>query len=82
MAPRTSAVIRKRLSTKLNLKNLGIGDQVGLILATSLKNLPFVSSVDLSGNNLSDVSIKSLFDAIETNPNITEIDFSSNDIDG
>ena len=79
--PRTSAILRKRLSSKLSLRSIGIGDEVGLILASSLNTLPFVSSLDLSDNNLTDASMRALFEAIETNPNISEIDFSTNDMD-
>ena len=79
--PKTSAMIRKRLSTKLNLNSQSIGDTVGLILASSLHNVPFISSIDLSDNNLTDASIKALFEAIMNNQNIKEIDFSRNDLD-
>ena len=54
---------------------------MGLILAKSLDSLPFVSVLEMCDNNLTDESMKSLFEAIERNPNIVEIDFSTNDID-
>jgi len=74
-------MIRKRLTSKLSLNNQGIGDRCALILASSLSDVPFISSLDLSDNNLTDVSMTPLFEAIQHNSNIKEIDFSSNVID-
>lgn len=74
-------MIRRRLSSRLSLTNQGIGDSMALILAASLDTLPFVMALDMADNNLTDESMKDLFEAIERNPNIVEIDFSTNDID-
>ena len=78
--PRMSAVLRKRLSTTLNLNNLGLGDQIAQFLASSINSIPFVKVVNIAGNNLTDDSIEPLVVAIQSNPHIEEIDISQNKI--
>ena len=67
--------------TEINLKNLGIGDQMAKIFADCLEGLPMVKSVNISDNNLTDEGLAPLFKAMMSIPTLEEIDLSYNDVD-
>lgn len=53
--PRASLVIRKNISKRLNLQHHGMGDQMAVVLAESLQGLPFVESINIADNMLTDI---------------------------
>jgi Ran GTPase-activating protein (RanGAP) involved in mRNA processing and transport len=73
-------VIRRHKSTHLKLSHLSIGDRVAGILADSLFDLPGIESVDLSDNNLTDLSLVPCVKSLAFIPNLTEINLSFNHI--
>lgn len=81
MNPRAALIIRKHAATQINLKNLGIGDQMAKIFAGCLEGLPMVKSVDISDNNLTDDGLAPLFKAMMSIPTLEEINLSYNDVD-
>jgi Ca2+-binding EF-hand superfamily protein len=81
IAPRCGMLLRGKETTSLWLDHLGMGDKLGVLLATGLHDMPLITSVNLTDNNLTDVSLKPLIDAIAGNPSITELFLSQNKID-
>jgi hypothetical protein len=55
--PRSSYVIRKNLSKKLELQHHGMGDEVGTLFAESISGIPHIHSINLKDNNLTDKSL-------------------------
>lgn len=51
---------------------------MAVLLADSLRNLPYVQSIDLSDNNLTDVGMSPILLAIITIPNLLELNLSNN----
>ena len=76
--PRCNMLLRGKETTSLWLDHMGMGDQLGLLLASGLHDIPLITSINLSDNNLTDVSLKPLIDAIARNPSITELFLSQN----
>lgn len=76
--PRASLVLRKRMSTHLNLSHLSIGDKVAKILAESLVDLPDVESIDISDNVLTDLSLVPFLKSVSTISTLKELNLSSN----
>ena len=81
IAPRCGMILRGKETTSLWLDHLGMGDKLGVLLASGLQNMPLITSVNLTDNNLTDVSLKPLINAIAGNPSITELFLSQNKID-
>ena len=73
-------MIRRHKSTHLKLSHLSIGDRVAGILADSLCDLPGIESVDLSDNNLTDLSLVPCIKSFFFIPNLREINLSLNHI--
>jgi len=79
--PRTAAVIRDKISNRMNLSHLGLGDTLGQLLARSLAGLPNLEVLILEDNNLGDVGLTDILNSIRSHNKITELDISSNKID-
>lgn len=80
--PITISLIRKRISSTIDLAHMGIGNTVAQILASCLKDIPFLQMVDLTDNNLEDDGLTALINSIAAHPSIEKIDLSQNIIDG
>lgn len=52
--PRASLLVRKNLSKQLNLQHLGMGDALAALLAECLSTLPYVQSINIADNMLTD----------------------------
>jgi Ran GTPase-activating protein (RanGAP) involved in mRNA processing and transport len=59
-----------------------MGDRMGLILADSVQDLPFIQTINLCDNNLTDVSLGKIINSIITIETLTDLDLSENVIDG
>ena len=55
-----------------------MGDESGVLLADSLKDLPFIQSINICNNKLTDVSLGPILTAIMGIPGILRLDFSEN----
>ena len=55
---------------------------MGVIFAESLKELPFVHTLDLTDNNLSDVGLNPIIKSVISLPNLTDLNLSQNVVDG
>jgi hypothetical protein len=79
--PRASLVLRKSMSTHLNLSHLSMGNKIAMILAECLPDLPDVESIDISDNNLTDNGLECVMKAVSTISSLRELNVSSNIID-
>ena len=59
-----------------------MGDKMGIIFAQSLKELPFVHTLDLTDNNLTDVGLYPIIMSVISLPNLTNLNLSNNIVDG
>jgi len=76
--PRPSLIIRKRFAKELNLDHQGMGDQMAIVLSESLRCLPYIQSIRLADNNLTDVGMGPILSSILSKPNLLELNLSSN----
>jgi hypothetical protein len=79
--PRASLILRKHVNHDLNLQHLGMGDKMGLVFASSLSELPHVSSLNLCDNNLTDKSLSEIIQTISQMSQLTSLNLSVNKID-
>lgn len=76
--PRASLILRKTLTKELYLQHYGMGDEMAKMLAESLAELPFINSINIADNNLTDAGMKPLLDACMIMPKLTTLDMSDN----
>jgi Ran GTPase-activating protein (RanGAP) involved in mRNA processing and transport len=81
LPPRAVAVIRRNISTTLNLAHVGIGDVLGILLAKSLASIPGLNSLNLEDNNLTDPGLTAVLNSLSGNPKLEELNIGSNKID-
>jgi Ran GTPase-activating protein (RanGAP) involved in mRNA processing and transport len=51
-------VFRKNLTKRLDLQHQGMGDKMAISLAEALKDLPFIESINIADNMLTDAGIE------------------------
>ena len=76
--PRAVALLRKHISSKLNIAHMGLGDKVGILLSKSLTLMPVVTSLILTNNNLTDAGLTAIILSLVGMPLLTELDICSN----
>lgn len=78
MPPRCSILLRDKESTSLWLDHQGMGDRLGMLFALGLSDIPHVTSLNLSDNNLTDVSLTRIIQVVAQTYNITDLNLSHN----
>ena len=81
ITPRPSLLIRKDLSTLLNLEHQNMGDRGGILLANALDGLPHLCSLNIADNNLTDSGLTAIIKKLPLCPLLTSLDVSENKID-
>eukprot|EP01031_Cornospumella_fuschlensis_P030219 gene30219-36515_t len=76
--PRAGLLLRKQLTRELNLKHLGMGDEMAILLSEALISTPYIESVNITDNNLTDKGLSSLVNCIVSMPSITYLNMSFN----
>jgi hypothetical protein len=76
--PKASLMTRKAFSKTLDLRHHGIGDKMCLILTECIEAMPYLQSLIVQDNNLTDASLGPLVQALVKMPNILEVDLSNN----
>jgi len=76
--PRASLVLRKGLTKTLDLSHHGIGDKMGKVLSECILDLPYLQSISIADNRLTDSSLGPLVAALVKMPNILNVDLSNN----
>jgi hypothetical protein len=78
LPPRAHVLLRKRISTSINLAHIGIGNQMAKVLAEALPTLPYLQAINLSDNNLEDDGLSAIIRAIAQHATIEIVDISQN----
>jgi hypothetical protein len=73
VAPRPNLIIRKSITSVLNIEYQYIGDTMAVILANSLEGLPFLTELNVTGNKLTDVGLSAIISALPQCPAITTV---------
>ena len=68
--PRAGLLVRKNNTKKLELQNYGMGDQMARILADSLADLPYLQSVNIADNRLTDEGMGPIINAAVQIPSL------------
>lgn len=76
--PITTALIRKRLSSTVNLARMGLGNKVALLLAPCVAAMPYLQVLNLADNNLQDSGLAALVSSIAAHPHLELLDISLN----
>jgi len=76
--PRASLVLRKGLTKHLDLSHHGIGDKMGQVLSECILDLPYLQSLSIADNRLTDYSLGPLLAALVKMPRILNVDLSNN----
>eukprot|EP01034_Spumella_vulgaris_P028670 gene28670-35569_t len=78
--PRASLVVRKNMSKQLNLQHHGMGDTMAKLLAESIQGLPFVESINIADNMLTDDGMGPIILAAVGIKSLIELNLSQNEI--
>ena len=73
VAPRPNLIIRKDVTSVLNIEYQYIGDTMAVILANSLEGLPFLTELNVAGNKLTDVGLTALILALPSCPTVDTV---------
>ena len=80
--PPECVLLRRDLTTCLNLSHRGLGDAMGEILVKVLPKLPELGELLLADNRWTDLTIGPLFSALEQmGSRLKTLDLSQNDLD-
>jgi Ran GTPase-activating protein (RanGAP) involved in mRNA processing and transport len=82
LKPRASLILRKNVTTEINLRHNAMGDSMAIVFAKALKDIPLINTLNLSDNALTDKGASAIIDVLVHLPNITSLDISCNKIDG
>jgi len=66
------------LTKELSLQHYAMGDKMGIVLAESISGLPYIQSVNIADNQLTDESLGPIIKAIMSVPNMLLLDVSEN----
>jgi hypothetical protein len=78
--PRAGLILRKQFTRELNLKHLGMGDQMAILLAEAIINVPYIESLNVRDNNLDDDGLTAIVNAVINMKDLTVLDMSYNNI--
>lgn len=78
--PITIALVRRNLTSTINLAHMGIGDKIAVILSKCLSSLPYLEKLNLSDNHLKDKGLTHLIHSVAKHPDLEELDISSNKV--
>lgn len=81
ITPRPSLLIRKDLSTMLNLEHQNMGDAGGILLANALDGLPHLCALNIADNNLTDAGLTAIIKKLPACHFLSSLDVSENKID-
>jgi hypothetical protein len=76
--PRACLILRKQFTRELNLKHLGMGDKMAILLAEAIVQVPYIQSLNVCDNNLNDPGLSAIVDSIQHMKDLVELDMSFN----
>lgn len=78
--PRPSLLLRRNLTKRLELQYQGMGDEMARLLAKAIHDIPFIQSINLTDNRLSDDGLGPILQAIMKMDSLLELHLSDNEI--
>lgn len=78
--PRALVMLRNKLTTKLDLSHLGLGDDLIILLSKAIVDLPALETISLKDNNLTDKGLEIIINSIGELHGIVELNISSNKV--
>ena len=79
--PKPALMIRKGVTSELNLKSQNMGDKVAKKLAFSLEVMPYLQHLNISDNSLTDPGLTAIIKGLHHCKSLRSIDISRNKID-
>ena len=76
--PRASLIVRKNLSKTLHLQHHGMGDEMARIFAHSIRGVPYIHSINLADNNLTDAGLGPILQSLVKIPGLIDLNMSQN----
>lgn len=78
LQPHPALLIRRNMSKVLNLPHLGMGNRRAILLAQALRSLPFVQSLNVADNMLTDDGLGPIILSAVNIPGLIELNLSQN----
>jgi len=79
--PRASLILRKRLGKDINISHMAIGNEVAMLLAQCLGDMPNIESLNINNNNLTDEGVAAILNAIAPIKTLKSLNISRNKMD-
>ena len=79
--PRASLILRKRLDKSINISHMAIGNDVAMLLAQCLGDMPYIESLNINNNNLTDEGVAAILKAIKPIKTLKYLNISRNKMD-
>jgi hypothetical protein len=79
--PHPSLIIRREITTMLNVSSLGMGNEVAKLLAEALDSLPLLVGLSIADNNLNDSGLVPIVNKLAFCKNLRLFDLSNNKVD-
>ena len=76
--PRASVVVRRRMTKQLNLQHHGLGDKYAVLLSEIIRSLPYIQSINIADNILTDDGMGPIILAAKDMPHLLELNLSMN----
>jgi Ran GTPase-activating protein (RanGAP) involved in mRNA processing and transport len=80
LPPRSIAMLRKRISPVMNLAHMSIGNPTAILLAEALDRMPYLQTLNLADNNLSDDGLTAIIRCVAKHSTLEVLDISQNTI--
>ena len=76
--PRLSLILRKSFTKCLDLQHHGIGDEMAVLFAEAIVDIPYVEALNMADNNLTDKGLSAIIDAISRMKDLIDLNLSYN----
>ena len=81
MNPRASLILRKRMGKEINIAHMAIGNKIAAILADCLGDMPFIESLNVNNNALTDEGVAQILQACKKIKGLKRLNISRNKMD-
>ena len=78
--PRLSLILRKSFTKCLDLQHQGIGDEMAILFADAIVDIPYVESLNIADNNLTDKGLAPIIKALSNMSDLIDLNMSYNTI--
>lgn len=81
MNPRASLILRKRMGKEINIAHMAIGNKIAGLLAQCLEDMPFIESLNVNNNALTDEGVAAILTAARGIKGLKMLNISRNKMD-